>query len=185
MNGTGDTKKVNITIRRATTADAHDFAYVICESWKVAYKDIIPPDVLERNTNLQKREEIFSSRMKSEEQCYYIAYDGKIPCGVCSTCPSRDADKNGWGEVVAIYTLLEYWGTGVGNLLMKVALEGLRKQGFTRFLLWVFESNPRARRFYEKCGFFADGTVKEFGHGGAQVVRYIKEILLKYQTAHH
>lgn len=52
-------EEMNITIRRAIPADAHDFAYVICESWKAAYKEIIPPDVLERNTNLQKREEIF------------------------------------------------------------------------------------------------------------------------------
>lgn len=105
--------------------------------------------------------------MKSETDWYYIAYDGETPYGVCSTSPSRDADKNGWGEVVAIYTLPEYWGTGVGKLLMEAALEDLRKQGFTRFLLWVFGANLRARRFYEKCGFSADGAVKEFGHGGA------------------
>lgn len=30
-------------------------------------------------------------------------------------------------------------------------------------LLWVFEDNPRARRFYEKLGFTSDGTRKDIG----------------------
>lgn len=166
---------MNITIRQAIVTDAHDFAFVICESWKEAYKNIIPPDVLERNTNLSKREKTFASRMESETDKYYIAYDGELPCGVCVTSPSRDEDKKGWGEIVAIYTLPEYWGKSVGKPMMATALDGLREQGFTRFLLWVFEENPRARRFYEKCGFCADGVVKEFGHGGAREVRYTKE----------
>lgn len=33
--------EMSITVRRATAGDAHDFAYVLCESWKAAYKDII------------------------------------------------------------------------------------------------------------------------------------------------
>lgn len=165
---------MNITIRTATAVDAHDFAYILCESWKAAYKDIIPPDVMEQNTNIEKRESMFSTIMKSDTAKYYIAYDGEKPCGICSTGSARDDDMPECGEIVAIYTLPEYWGKGVGKSLMEAALDGLRKQGFTHFLLWVLEKNLRARRFYEKCGFSPDGT-KKTGHGEAMEIRYLAE----------
>ena len=34
------------SIRTATAADAADFAYVLCESWKAAYRDILTPERL-------------------------------------------------------------------------------------------------------------------------------------------
>ena len=39
---------------------------------------------------------------------------------------------------------------------MDAALEKL--EGYGRAALWVLEDNKRAIRFYEKCGFRADGT---------------------------
>jgi hypothetical protein len=43
---------------------------------------------------------------------------------------------------------------------MDAALQGLAGAGFTAATLWVLESNARARRFYEACGWSADGTAK-------------------------
>ena len=34
-------------------------------------------------------------------------------------------------------------------------------------LLWVLVANERARRFYERAGFHADGPVVDFEVGGA------------------
>nr|WP_245816696.1 hypothetical protein [Lentzea albidocapillata] len=41
-------------------------------------------------------------------------------------------------------------------------------------VLWVFDENPRARRFYERLGFRADGLVKTEAIGGAELteIRY-------------
>lgn len=78
----------------------------------------------------------------------------------------------GWGEVVAIYTLEAYWGRSVGRALMDAATDGLRTLGFEKIMLWTFEANARARRFYERYGFAVDGTVKDSGIAGAPEVRY-------------
>ena len=163
---------MKLTIRTATAADARDFAYVLCESWKEAYKQIITPEEMARNTNVEKRASLLEQWIPSGRGQYFIAYDGERPCGVCSTGPSRDEGMEGFGEVVAIYALASYWGRQVGKPLMDRAVEELRAQGFPNIMLWAFEANARARRFYEKYGFVFDGTYKDSGLNGAKEVRY-------------
>lgn len=163
---------MTIKIRNATASDAYDFAYVLCESWKAAYKSIITPDEMAKNTEIEKRGAFFEKLIPSGKGQFFIGYDENKPCGICSTCPSRDVDMKDFGEIVAIYTLSEYWGKGVGMMLMDTALAGLKRQGYDRVMLWAFEANSRARRFYEKYGFIFDGTYKESGFTNAKEVRY-------------
>jgi ribosomal protein S18 acetylase RimI-like enzyme len=61
------------------------------------------------------------------------------------------------GEVYAIYAEPNLWSTGIGRSLMDTAVAHLASAGFTEIRLWVFEDNPRARRFYERAGFHPDG----------------------------
>jgi GNAT superfamily N-acetyltransferase len=44
-------------------------------------------------------------------------------------------------------------GKGIGNALMREALEHCRRAGFTRVTLWTFEGLHSARHLYEKYGF--------------------------------
>lgn len=163
---------MDILVRKATVRDAYDFAYVICESWKVAYKDIVAPDDLERYTNVEWRENLFKNWMQSDTALFYMAVDGETPCGICAASPSRDEDMPGFGEVVAIYTLEAYWGHGVGKLLMDAALTGLKNQGFDCAMLWAFEANGRGRGFYEKYGFTFGDICKDSRFANAKEVRY-------------
>ena len=165
-----------ITVRPATATDAHDFAYVLCESWKEAFRDIITPEEMAKNTDIEKRAVFFEKLIPSGRGQFFIAYAGNKPCGICSTTPSRDENMHGYGEVVAIYTLPGYWGQGVGKCLMEAGIAGLSRQGFQKIMLWTFEANIRARRFYEKCGFAFDGTYKNSGFTDAREVRYTLEI---------
>ena len=51
-------------------------------------------------------------------------------------------------------------GTGTGWRLHEAGVGWLAGQGWTRALLWVLRDNVRARRFYERCGWRADGVTK-------------------------
>ncbi len=53
-----------------------------------------------------------------------------------------------------------------------VGIEELKQSGFKKVLLWVLEDNHRARKFYEKNGFFYTGAIMEDNIGG----RDIKEV---------
>ncbi len=85
---------------------------------------------------------------------------------------ARDDDlPGGTSEVYAIYVHPDAWSTGAGRALMTEALVQL---GDVAVVLWVLEDNHRARRFYERAGFVADGSRKhaEMPGGPIPEVRY-------------
>ena len=74
-------------------------------------------------------------------------------------------------EIVAIHSLPESWGTGLGHAMLE---EALRQIGERPVFLWAFKENRRARRFYEKHGFMWDGSERISEFDGAVEVRYVK-----------
>ena len=74
-------------------------------------------------------------------------------------------------EIVAIHSLPESWGTGLGHAMLEEALNQIGNQPV---FLWAFKENKRARRFYEKHGFRWDGTERVSEFDGALEVRYVK-----------
>ena len=155
-----------IIIREAGAADAHDMAVVRAESWRAAYRGIIPDEVLD-NMNVAESAEKFKKRLAENSENFwdYVAvFEGKV-VGILHLCKSRDEDKPDAGEVGAIYFFKEYWGMGFGRKMMERAVETLRAKGFGEIILWVLRENRRSRRFYEKCGFAFDGTEKDITIG--------------------
>ncbi|MFH8344389.1 GNAT family N-acetyltransferase [Streptomyces sp. NPDC018045] len=82
------------------------------------------------------------------------------------------------GELYALYLLPERIGTGVGRALMDACLLRAAQQGFRSLRLWVLKGNARARRFYERAGFRADGAEETYEVAGAAVpeVRYLRAL---------
>ena len=74
-------------------------------------------------------------------------------------------------EIVAIHSLPESWGTGLGHAMLE---EALNQIGDQPVFLWAFKENKRARRFYEKHGFRWDGTERVSEFDGELEVRYVK-----------
>ncbi len=82
-------------------------------------------------------------------------------------------NREGVGELFALYVLPRWQGGGAGHLLWQHATSHLRQSGFTEMILWVLDSNERARRFYEHQGAIAwaerpfpigSGTINEIGY---------------------
>ena len=60
---------------------------------------------------------------------------------------------------------------------MNWGLNELKNRNYKRVILWVFEENLNARKFYEKMGFKHDGTKKEITIGKKLMeLRYEKVI---------
>jgi RimJ/RimL family protein N-acetyltransferase len=167
-----------ITIRKATDTDAHDLANILCASWQAAYKDILSPEDLDRNTNKEARTTMFERIVSSDHGNSYIAFCDGFPCGHFHFGDTRDNDLPEYAEIVAIYLTKPYWGTCVGQRMMDFAIAEIKRLGYSKVMLWVFKDNSRARRFYEKNGFVADGTVKDSGFSSADEVRYRLDVLV-------
>jgi len=118
---------------------------------------------------------MFERIAASEESHIFLLFVEDVACGYCFFSKSRDDDLPDEMEIVAIYLLESYWGRGFGKRLMGFALSEIRRLGYESVFLWVLEENRRARRFYETCGFIADGAdgaIEDSGLGGAKVMRY-------------
>ncbi|MEV0848294.1 GNAT family N-acetyltransferase [Streptomyces sp. NPDC049954] len=90
--------------------------------------------------------------------------DGAPLCWV-SMGPYRDehsATVSGVSEVYALYAEPDRIGTGVGRLL----IEAVHTRVEHRTRLWVLAGNTRARRFYERAGYRADGAERLDDYGG-------------------
>ena len=152
-----------ITIKQMKTDDEiRGKAYVHWRGWHDAYSGLVSAAYLEKLT-LEKCEQMAFQWREN----ILVAKDGERVVGFLGF---GEADFTA-GELFALYVLKEFWGTGVAQLLMNAAAE--RLSAYPKIGLWVLKENPRAIRFYEKCGFAATGEEKHLPSVGATEIRMI------------
>lgn len=164
-------------IRPAGPADAEAIARVHVRSWQVAYEHIFGRDTLAAlSVEERRRAWLPVLAAPGPGAVTLVAEEAGEMAGFAGGGPPRDADLDPARtvELYAIYLAPERWGSGIGSLLMEALLERLAAGGPEEVVLWVLEDNARARRFYERAGWRADGAVKTDEHLGASVreVRY-------------
>ncbi|MDR0286454.1 MAG: GNAT family N-acetyltransferase [Clostridiales bacterium] len=156
---------MNITIRLAKLTDALDMAEVHMRSWEVAYKDIIPMEYIqEKNAT---RPALFKRIITDENTTQYVIQKGCKTVGimcVVATPQDDDANKNVC-ELEGIYLHPDYYRQGIGAKAMEFAFNIARNWKKTEMTLWVFTENTNTIKFYEKCGFSADGNTKTYNCG--------------------
>lgn len=158
-------------IRKAVLSDAHAVATVHVRSWQHAYKGLVPDSVLD-DLSIEQRRSMWERAIPSSDVWVALADDEIV--GFATVGPSREPDAA--NELYAIYLLPSAWGTGLARPLAEAALGD--KQDVA---LWVFRDNPRARRFYERLGFVADGQEKTETMGSAELaeVRYRRAVAVQ------
>ena len=155
-------------IRNATVEDARAIARLRAESWRDAYAGVIPDGVLATMSAEPNARFIGRLTDPPEGTDIVVAVDGSVIVGFANTGPLRtqedaaEPDPPGLGEVNAIYVHPDRVGAGIGQALMAEAETRLRGHGLVPIHLWVLVDNPRARRFYERYGFAADGQTSWF-----------------------
>ena len=140
------------------------------ESWRYAYKGMIPQSYLD---SIPKGH--WASHIDNPNWNTLIAIDNERIIGTSSFCKSRFEQFDNWGEIISIYLLPEYMGKGYGTALLKCVILELKKQGYENVFLWVLKENIRARRFYEQLGFLPTDDMLTDHIGGKDVseIRYI------------
>lgn len=150
-------------------ADSVSASRIYALSWKKAYRGIYS-DTLLNEIDLTDWVETFNSNyVTGRFQIAILTLNGE-DVAACGFGPSRNYDDPAFGEVTSFYALPEIWGSGYNAYLMQFALTALAKAGHTHAHIWVLKNNPRAKRFYEKCGFKPNGKELSFLHKGEHAV---------------
>ncbi len=168
------TRQIKMEVRRfRETDDIDDVSRVYAQSWKSAYRDIVPQDYLDSIP-----ENRWSKTLSNELSNLWIVSDGDQIIGSSTYAPARDDKFDGWGEIISIYLHPSYFHLGIGSKLLHASVNALFAMGYNNIYLWVLEDNHLARRFYEKNGFFFNGDVLQHSIAGKTLneIRYVCHI---------
>ena len=160
-------------IRNAVSADAPAIARIHVESWKVAYRGIMPDEVIAR-TDLAYRTRFWAERLATRDWPVFMIDEGGESVAFCQAIatPDPDDDPKTVGHITSIHVLPQLRGNGRGRALLDHAFAEFRRRGFGEVTLWVLEGNTSARRFYEGLGFKQDGGRKTYPGTEVPEVRY-------------
>lgn len=141
-----------IALRPAVHADAQQIAAVHVATWRDAYANILPTDMLIglsvdryaddwRRTLMQQR----------QRESITVAAAGDAVVGFATAGPARRTADTDRGEVTMLYVLGDYQERGLGRALLRASFGGLLCHGMTAATIWVVRQNP-SRFFYEAMG---------------------------------
>ncbi|MFD6228780.1 GNAT family N-acetyltransferase [Streptomyces sp. NPDC060232] len=170
-----------VRVREMGEADIEAVSTIRVRGWQAAYAGIVPPSHLDAMTvedDAGRRRQWFSR--PGRESRDLVAVGDRGPVGWVCFGPSR-GDISGAGrvgEVHALYVAPDLIGTGIGRGLLAEAHAAMRDQGCAASALWVLQDNRRARRFYARAGYAADGATQEDVYDGVTLaeLRYRREL---------
>ena len=174
-----------VDIRPARPGDGEAIARVHVDSWRAAYRDLLPVAVLDGLSAAQRTRHWDRVLLPASMDRVVVAErDGEV-VGFGHVGPARDAEVVGFGHVgpardadvdpttgqlATIYLRPEFWGSGVGRRVHEAALAELAGLGYRHVVLWMLSTNVRAARFYRRQGWERDGGIRVQQFGGAVVI---------------
>ena len=142
-----------MSTRKATLADIDGLVDVHIASWKVAYKGLMPDEVLENISPVKRRENWDRNLRDSKSQTVIYEQDARV-VGFASFGPSRDddADNSLIAELMGLYVHPDAWRRGIGRTLW-VQVEIALVTKFKEVTVWLLRDNEPAKEFYQAMGF--------------------------------
>jgi ribosomal protein S18 acetylase RimI-like enzyme len=173
VSGSPDADRV--AVRSATAGDAEAIAQVHVDSWRAAYRGVVPDPILD-GLSVERRTQFWREAIATEPDSpkWVVERDGRV-AGFAAGGVARDEDvAAGTGEIYSIYLDPDAWSLGLGRRLFAAAVDDVRRRGFGPLVLWVLTGNARARRFYEAAGWAPDGSSRILDFDGTPIeeIRY-------------
>jgi GNAT superfamily N-acetyltransferase len=159
-----------MTLRPARVEDGPVIGAYHHECWMQGYRGLLPDEVLD---GLRAEDRIGSWTTALGE--------GTRPLTVVAIVDDRPI-----GHVYVeddtihnVYVDPEWWGRGIGPVLLAEGERLLGEEGVVDAVLWTIVGNDRAVHVYEKAGWQRDGTVEDHPHPLGMVIteqRLVKQI---------
>ncbi len=169
-------------VREPVPDDAPSLGRVHVRAWQRAYRGGLMPDDYLDGLSVDERARVWEEALQRpprERFARRVAEDdagavvGFIVVGPADGDPDSDE-----GEVYALNVEPDAWGGGYGHALLEAGAQALAEAGFDHAVLWVHPGNLRARNFYERAGWHADGAQRQQEVFGIEVpeVRYRRSL---------
>lgn len=146
------------SLRTPSVSDVESIAQVHLQGWVETYREQLPDEFF-GEAALDHRRRMWAWMLgegASADRTVAVAeVEGQV-VGFGSAGPPTEENEPAPArrQLYALYVLAEHHGSGAGQALLDAVI------GTDDAFLWVAKINPRARRFYERNGFRADGVEK-------------------------
>jgi GNAT superfamily N-acetyltransferase len=142
-------KTVETVVRRAAAGDADQLAAIFADSWRLAYRGIIPHLHLEGM--IAQRQAGWWRRAAEGRDRTLVLELGKEIGGYVNFGRSR------WplpyeGEIYELYMKPTFQGVGLGEHLFEAARHNLDEHSLKGLIVWALEENEQACEFYRRRG---------------------------------
>lgn len=154
-------------IRVAKLGDELAIAKVHIQAWQEAYHGLIPQGYLDAlpTTELENRIKMWVSILANSQRWAWVAENANGIVGFVLFGPPRDANREGFIELGAIYLLASEKNKGIGFSLLSAGFNKMKDLGYQKAYCWVLENNPTIK-FYERTGAKFSGQTKQDEIGG-------------------
>lgn len=166
-------------VRAAEPSDAAEIARIQVTTWRSAYAEILPAEVLD-GLDPAGAESQWKEAVTGGPVSVLVAGEGGWTVGFCAAgeAPREEAAAADGtippdvDTVALVSTLLvePRWGRrGHGGRLLGVMARQLADGGATRGITWVPEADEASLAFFHSVGWAPDGTVRTLDAGGRPV----------------
>ncbi len=154
----------------ATANDTAEIIRIHRETWRLAYAQLLPKEVLDTLDT----DEAWTMAVQSGAVLVATEGDWTVGFVVATKAPDEEVAKADGSlpadaSTTALLSVLvePRWGRrGHGTRLVWEAGQRLIDGGATRGIAWVPEADQASRNFYERLGWAGDGTVRTLDAGG-------------------
>lgn len=143
----------NAVIRRATPEDAPAIAGVRIDSWRGAFKGLIPDSYLQA-MSLADSTALWTKVLEaaSDAACTFVVEVDGVILGFASGITLADSQYGFDAELTGVYVMPSIQRSGVATRLVKKVGATLAQAGATNLLVWVLAENRPARDFCTALG---------------------------------
>jgi ribosomal protein S18 acetylase RimI-like enzyme len=151
--------KTAYSIRHARPGDAEAIACVHDESWRDAYRGVIPGRELERMV-ARRGPGWWEQAILRGTGLLVLSFDRDL-VGYATYGRNRVPSMPYSGEIFELYLRPEFQGLGLGRRLFHASRCELAEHGYLSTIVWALADNERALGFYRRLGGLAVRRAEE------------------------
>ncbi len=143
----------DVEIALATEDDIPGIQLAAAESWRAAYTGVFSPDFIEAFVGRAYSSESLRRVLHSTRSVFVVARCEGSVIGFAHGGFSAPEEGPRRAELYRIYLRPAWWGSGVGEPLLRHVEEWLCDEGYQGYGCFVHRANAVGQRFYDKQGF--------------------------------
>jgi len=149
-----------IEVRPADSRDVESIVRIYVDSWNVGFGSRMPVIQADAARIGRWRHDLSDSTPTR----WWVAERDAQVVGFVGIGPCRDPVDARLGELDTIAVAPSEWHSGVGKILMSVALEALRTDRYASASLWTLSRYSLGESFYVSTGWRCTSTTRDDGN---------------------